>query len=91
MIKSTAESNKGTVVKRVRDVEELDEEEMLMRAIAMSLEGVEEEDREVAEEELFNAKGKLLKEATLHQNTNLTSLHLSTFQMIQKLRMRKNC
>merc|ERR550517_2314675 len=38
------------------DLEELDEEDMLMRAIAMSLEEEKEENREVAEEELFFAK-----------------------------------
>ena len=42
----------------VADLEELDEEDMLMRAIAMSLEEEEkEEDRGLAEEELFFAKG----------------------------------
>ena len=41
----------------VTDLEELDEEDMLMRAIAMSLEEEKEENREVAEEELFFAEG----------------------------------
>ena len=41
----------------IADLEELDEEDMLMRAIAMSLEEEKEENREVAEEELFFAKG----------------------------------
>ena len=41
----------------VTDLEELDEEDMLMRAIAMSLEEEKEEDKGVAEEELFFAKG----------------------------------
>ena len=37
----------------VTDLEEMDEDDMLMRAIAMSL----EEEKGVAEEELFFAKG----------------------------------
>ena len=42
---------------------ELDEDEMLMRAIAMSLEGgeeVEEKDRKGSREELLSIKGELL-------------------------------
>ena len=45
----------------VQDLEDLDEEEMLMRAIALSL----EEEKE--EEELCSAKGELLKK-TLFKN-----------------------
>ena len=71
------------MLKRVTDVEELDEEEMLMRAIAMSLEGTEEEDREVAEEELFCTKGKLLREAILLQNTDITSFNFSDYSEVE--------
>ena len=72
---------------RVADLEELDEEEMLMRAIAMSLEEEEEEekeDREVAEEELFCTKGKLLREAILLQNTDIiTSFNFSDYSEVE--------
>ena len=74
------------MLKRVTDVEELDEEEMLMRAIAMSLEEEEEEekeDREVAEEELFCTKGKLLREAILLQNTDITSFNFSDYSEVE--------
>ena len=53
-------------VNQVTDLEELNEEEMLMRAIAMSLEE-EEEEEEVSEEELGSIKvqesGELLQKA----------------------------
>ena len=70
------------------NLEELDEEEMLMRAIAMSLEEKEEEeeekeDREVAEEELFCTKGKLLREAILLQNTDITSFNFSDYSEVE--------
>ena len=54
-------------VNQVTDLEELNEEEMLMRAIAMSLEEEEEEEEEVSEEELGSIKvqesGELLQKA----------------------------
>ena len=53
-------------VNQVTDLEELNEEEMLMRAIAMSLEE-EEEEEEVSEEEQGSIKvqesGELLQKA----------------------------
>ena len=45
---------------RVTDLEELDEEEMLKMAIAMSLQKEEEEEGE-EEEQLLSVKGELLK------------------------------
>ena len=45
---------------RVTDLEDLDEEEMLKMAIAMSLQKEEEEEGE-EEEQLLSVKGELLK------------------------------
>ena len=49
---------------RATDMEELDEEEMLLRAIALSLEEVEEEEQEEEEEEMQqeNKKKELAEE-----------------------------
>ena len=49
---------------RVTDLEELDEEEMLKMAIAMSLQKDEEEEEEEEEEQLLSVKGELLKKVT---------------------------
>ena len=48
---------------RVTDLEELDEEEMLKMAIAMSLQKEEEEEGE-EEEQLLSVKGELLEKVT---------------------------
>ena len=85
---------------------ELDEE-LLLKAIAMSLEEEEEEEEEggkeeeeKAKEELCSAKGELLKTASRKQNNNLNKQNLSIFQMMLGkrcqpnnpfLRMRKRC
>ena len=64
---------------------ELDEE-LLLKAIAMSLEEEEEEEEEggkeeeeKAKEELCSAKGELLKTASRKQNNNLIKQNLSIF------------
>ena len=58
----------------VTDLEEMDEEDMLMRAIAMSLEE-KEEDRGV--EELFFAKGKAPERRNFYRLTDFTNLNFS--------------
>ena len=57
----------------VTDLEELDEEDMLMRAIAMSL----EEEKGVAEEELFFAKGIAPERSIFYRLTDFTNLNFS--------------
>ena len=71
-------------VNQVTDLEELNEEEMLMRAIAMSL---EEEKEEVSEEELGSIKiqesGELLQKASKAPDTS--------FYMMQRKECRPAC
>ena len=55
MLPNFPAEGKTDPVNQVTDLEELNEEEMLMRAIAMSLEE-EEEEEEVSEEELDSIK-----------------------------------
>ena len=59
------------------DLEELGEEDMLMRAIAMSLEEEKEEDRGLAEEELFFAKGIATERSNFYRLTDFTNLNSS--------------
>ena len=65
MLPNFPAEGKTDPVNQVTDLVELNEEEMLMRAIAMSLE--EEEEEEVSEEELGSIKvqesGELLQKA----------------------------
>ena len=49
---------------QVNILEELDEEETLMRAIAMSLEEHDVEEKELVKEELCSIRGELVKKAT---------------------------
>ena len=60
----------------IADLEELDEEDMLMRAIAMSLEEEKEENREVAEEELFFAKGTAPERSNSYRQYRLYQFEL---------------
>ena len=66
MLPNFPAEGKTDPVNQVTDLVELNEEEMLMRAIAMSLEE-EEEEEEVSEEELGSIKvqesGELLQKA----------------------------